>query len=206
MTADSVIALDLATLDVLTRNAVENDNVVFVKVLNGDGSTLSEASDPNPVDRKYQLNLTAPITVGSKEYGRINIGLNTKATALAVNDALRWMASIAGIEILLVGVFGYLLGNVLVAQLKSLREGVIRVSEDDFGYQVSVLGKDEFSETASRFNDMSRALSTCRTQADMAFEHAMVGILMVGRNREIHGANPEAQRIFRDSSSQIQGL
>lgn len=207
MTADAVIALDLATLDVLTENAVRNENVVFVKVHNIDGDVLSQSSDRRPVAEAYQLRMPPfPITVGGKDYGHIEVGLNTQATSLAVNDALRWMGSIAAVEILLVALFGYVLGNILVAQLKSLRDGVIRVEEGEFGYQMPVTRRDEFAETALRFNEMSRALSAYRTQANMAFEHALVGILLIGEQGRIQGANPQAQRVFGYTPGQMDGV
>jgi signal transduction histidine kinase len=170
MTTDAVVAFDLATLDALVEEAMMNRDIQYVRVRGRDGIVLSKGGDPEVLE--LLDNLTAPstisdgridvtnqITIEGTPFGYVDIGLDTKYLETTLLDATHWMLSVAGIEILLVALFGYLLGSALTKQLTALQLGAKRVAEGQLGHQLIVKGSDELADTAQSFNKMSTSLA-----------------------------------------------
>ncbi|GAB4522605.1 MAG: hypothetical protein Tsb0019_24450 [Roseibium sp.] len=171
MTSDAVVSLDLATLDVLVAQALLNDGLEYVQIRNADGLVLAHGGSAEPaaelpdaspdatvLDAEI-FNVTVPIDVGGAKFGSVQIGLSTSLLNDVIAAGTRRMLTIAGLEVLLVALFGYLLGTVLTRQLKHLRDGAARVATGDFGYHMPVRGNDELASTARSFNKMSAALA-----------------------------------------------
>lgn len=188
MTGDAVVSLDLATLDALVAQTLENNGVVYVRVRSNGGFILSEGGDEGVLAQPFledvsikaamadgRLDVAAPIVVAGETFGQVEIGLATEQLENAVAEAQQWMLTIAGSEIILVAFFGLLLGTMLTAQLKRLQAGAQRVACGEFGYQLKVLGHDELADTASSFNQMSEALAHFAQEAEAARLKAEAG-------------------------------
>ncbi|MEQ9110570.1 MAG: ATP-binding protein [Rhodospirillaceae bacterium] len=178
MISDAVLSLDLATLDSLVQQTLSNDGIVYVRVRDASGLVLSEAGDDKALAAHFlanedlkstkdddRLDIAYPVKAAETLFGVVEIGLATNQTKAIYADAQRWMFTIAATEILLVAVFGLVLGNFLTKQLALIRRAASRVASGDFGYQVEVRGRDEIAQTASSFNQMSRSLAAFATQA-----------------------------------------
>ncbi len=185
MTSDAVIALDLATLDVLVQQILKNPDVVYMRVRLEDGTILSEGgheaalnSDFHPehtiseVGDNAILDVSHPIRIANRILGQVELGLDTSALALVMEDARKWMLTVAGLEILLVALFGFALGTLLTRQLTALQESTHRVANGDFGHTLIVHGKDELASTAASFNQMSRALAEFAQNLEQARQKA----------------------------------
>ncbi len=185
MTSDALLSLDLATLDALVDQTLQNDDILYVRVRNADGLVVAQGGDADVLEAEFvedetiaatgndlRLDVSAPITSAGKQFGRVEIGLSTKAIEATLAGATRWMLSIAAVEIILVAVFGLILGTVLTRQLALLRAGARRVAEGEFGYQLQVKGRDELADTSSSFNQMSQALAAFARQAEEARQKA----------------------------------
>ncbi len=171
MTSDAVVALDLATLDVLVDQALANDGLIYVQIRNSNGLVLAEGGSvpvglPDEVGTLEDIHLederfdvSVPIEVGQTGFGSVRIGLSTSLLNDVVAAGTRRMLTIAGLEVVLVAIFGYLLGTVLTRQLSQLRDGAVRVAAGEFGYHMPVRGNDELAHTARAFNKMSSALA-----------------------------------------------
>ncbi|MFX4221953.1 MAG: HAMP domain-containing protein [Thalassobaculum sp.] len=172
MTADSVISTDLATLDILVEQALTNPAIDYVRVRGTGDVVLSEGGDPIALDRPFAedtsveaaqadgtLDVSRPIEIAGQVFGSVELGLSTTALSDVMSDALRWMGAVAVSGMLLVGLLGLVLGQYLVRQLTSLRDGARRVAEGEFGFQINVRGRDELADTAISFNSMSAALA-----------------------------------------------
>lgn len=172
MTADSVISTDLATLDILVEQALTNPAIDYVRVRGTGDVVLSEGGDPIALDRPFAedtsveaaqadgtLDVSRPIEIAGQVFGSVELGLSTTALSDVMSDALRWMGAVAVSGMLLVGLLGLVLGQYLVRQLTSLRDGARRVAEGEFGFQIDARGRDELADTAISFNSMSAALA-----------------------------------------------
>jgi signal transduction histidine kinase len=113
-----------------------------------------------------------PIRIANRILGQVELGLDTSALALVMEDARKWMLTVAGLEILLVALFGFALGTLLTRQLTALQESTHRVAGGDFGYTLDVRGKDELASTAVSFNQMSRALADFAQDLEQARQKA----------------------------------
>lgn len=170
MTTDAVVAFDLATLDALVEEALLNRDIVYVRVRGRDGQALSQGGDANllrTIDtvgvpstiKNGRIDVSSPISIKEMPFGSVDIGLDTRYLETTLVDATRWMLSVAAIEILLVALFGYLLGSILTTQLRALQRGAKRVAAGELGHQISVKGRDELADTAQSFNKMSSSLA-----------------------------------------------
>ncbi len=170
MTTDAVVAMDLANLDELASKAVTNPGIVYLRVRHANGTVLAEKGDKIPLQHKFQadsdisdvkdgtFDVAQDIMIHAKYYGRVELGWSTGFYQSLIGEASRYMLSVALIEVILVGIFGLLLGRILTAQLISLQRGARKVAEGELGYTINVKGNDELADTALSFNAMSEAL------------------------------------------------
>ena len=183
---DAVISQDLATLDGLVAEVMASGQVEYVRVLDAAGIVLAQRGDPTVLMRPFHqedaidqvhdgiLEQAQPVLVGGIRHGEVQIGVSIKPLQVLLASAWRWAAGIAGLEILLVALFSWLLGSYLVRQLGSLRQASDRFAAGDFTYRVSVKGNDELAQTALAFNHMaeqmddSRALLRAESQKSLA--------------------------------------
>ena len=172
MTGDAVIAVDLATLDVLVDQALSNPDLVYLRIRSSNGTVLSEGGETEALEAPFvedqtveqaradqRLDVVASITVAGSDFGHVELGLSTRTLDRTFGDALIWMVGIALAEMILVALLGLALGHYLTRQLTMLNLGAKQVASGDFGYQIPIEGRDELAETADSFNSMSVALA-----------------------------------------------
>ena len=188
MTSDAVVAMDTNTIDILINQTMKDPGIDFVRVRLANGTVVSESGNPSArralfaqdssiasANRDGRLDVRHLINVGGKEFGSIEIGFDIGALDLILRDARQWMLSLAGLEIVLVGIFGLILGRILTRQLVELQTGAQRVANGDLGHAIFIRGNDELSETAKSFNQMSRALAVYAGELETAKEAAEAG-------------------------------
>ncbi len=187
MTSDAVISNDLATLDALIQQTLTNDGLVYARIRNRNGVVLSEGGEQAALSAPFEgdesgydskdgkIDLAAPIVVGGAEFGRVEMALSTRLVDAVVADGTRRMLTLASMEIVVVAIFGYLLGSILTRQLAHLRRGARRVAAGEFGYEMEVKGRDELSDTATSFNKMSAALADYAREVEEARRNAEAG-------------------------------
>ena len=188
MTGDAVIAVDLATLDVLVDQALRNPDLVYLRIRSANGTVLSEGGAAEALSVPFvedetikqassdqRLDVRAPITVAGSAFGHVELGLSTSTLDATFGDALVWMVGIALSEMILVALLGLALGHYLTRQLMMLKRGAKQVAGGDFGYQVRIEGRDELADTAKSFNSMSNALARYAEIAEEARRKAEAG-------------------------------
>lgn len=213
MTTDAAVSLDLATLDELTEQAVANPGIVYTRIRDAAGQVLSAAGDPDALSADFaeddriestdadgRFDVSAPIKISGYDFGRVELGLSTTELDVTVAEARDWMFSIAATEILLVAIFGLLLGQILTQQLSRLQVSAKRVAEGDFGHQTQVTGRDELSQTARSFNRMSDALLRYKKASEEALAKAEAARATAeSRLLEAIDAMPHGVAIVEDS-------
>jgi len=179
MTADATVSLDLATIQELVSQAIDNPGIVYARVRNADGIVLAEAGNSDVLLRTFKqdtrvsdagndaiFDVSSPIEISGTSFGSVEIGLSTTKLSETLRAAGEWMLGIAFSEILLVAAFGSLLGSLLTRQLIQVQDAAARVAAGEFGYTIEVRGSDELAETAYSFNTMSEALLDYRNRAE----------------------------------------
>lgn len=170
MTADAVVAMDLATLDELVKKTAANTGIVYIRVRHSNGTVLAEKGDIAALQRPFKADIDIgdvkdstfdvahEIIINGKSYGRVELGWSIRFYEKLLNEAASYMMGVALIEVVLVGVFGFILGRILTIQLISLQQGARKVADGELGYTIQVRGNDELADTAMSFNAMSCAL------------------------------------------------
>lgn len=181
--SDAVLINDLATLDSLLQDLLYEPDVVYVRISNsdtvlaeiGDVTTISatsgtEQQSPDADDSVFHAR--ALIRIGGVDYGTVQVGLSAHAIERVFAEAVRWTASIAAAEIILVALFSFVLGTYLTRQLWRLQEGAETVLSHGAGHQVPVIGNDELAAVTRSFNKMSAGLGeTIQELRDTVSEH-----------------------------------
>lgn len=188
MTADAVVAMDLATLDSLVEQALLNRGLIYVRVRNSGGTVLSEGGDAKALALPFEadedieatyldqrIDVTQSISIAGKTFGHVEMGIDTRAIGAALSGARQWMLSVAGIEVLLVALFSYILGSALTRQLRHIQVGARQVAKGNFGFQINARGRDELADTANSFNAMSSALAVYSSELEDARAKAEAG-------------------------------
>jgi len=167
---EAVISQDLATLDSLVTEAMASGQIDYVRILDAGGVVLTERGDAKLLSRSFRPDMridqvtdgifdwSAPVKAGGILYGEVRLGISTEPLNVLLASARRWAAGIAGLEMLLVAVFSWLLGSYLARQLVALRKASLRFVAGDFTHRVPVQGNDELAETALAFNQMAQQL------------------------------------------------
>lgn len=180
---DAVLATDLASLDDLVGEMLDQPDVKYARV-RGDGSVLAEAGDPAVLARPFLgdadlravadgiFDVSAEILVGDQLFGRVELGLATRELRAVLERARRWTISIAVLEVVLVAIFSWVLGTWLTRQLKQLREASETIAEQGPGLQVPVQGRDEIATATRAFNRMSARLADSYHDLTAALDEA----------------------------------
>jgi len=171
---DAVISQDLATLDSLADEAMASGQIDFVRVLDAGGTVLTKRGNAAFVSRTFHpethidqaadgiYDWSASVLAGGVRHGEVQLSVSTAPLKVLLASAQRWAAGIAGLEMLLVAVFSWLLGSYLVRQLVALRKASQRLAAGDFGHRMTVQGNDELAEMALAFNRMAHDLGESR--------------------------------------------
>ncbi|MDD2699813.1 MAG: ATP-binding protein [Sideroxydans sp.] len=169
---DAVISQDLATLDSLLEEAMNTRQIDVIRVYDSEGVLLSERGDKSLLKREFRketdmsgahedgiFDWSTPVMAGGIKQGEVQLGVSISPLNVLLKSALRWAAGIAGLEMLLVALFSWLLGSYLVRQLAALRDASYRFAAGDFAHRIPLHGNDELTETAQAFNQMAQQLN-----------------------------------------------
>lgn len=232
MTADATVAWDLATLDELVNQAARNSGIIYARIRSADGKILSQSHSVDGRSTEFVedlemrtaledgvLDVFAPIQIDGRRFARVELGVSTDELSKTVNDARDWMLSIAATEIVLVAIFGLLLGSLLTRQLYRLQKAARRVAGGEFGFETPVVGEDELAQTAASFNEMSRALKLYKAKQEnlqqnlkdaearlqSAFQNVTVGIVVADARGKIILCNAKILEFFGYSEDELVG-
>jgi len=205
---DAVISQDLATLDSLADEAMASGQIDFLRILDAGGVTLAERGSAAFLSRAFHpekrvdqaedgvFDWSAPVLAGGIRHGEVQLAVSTEPLKVLLASARRWAAGIAGLEMLLVALFSWLLGSYLVRQLVALRRASRRFAAGDFAHRVPVQGTDELAETAEAFNRMAQQLGD---------SHELLQAENAKRLEAQHGAE-QAQAHAEDRTEQLNAI
>lgn len=167
----AVLASDLAGLEALLDQVVENPDVVYARV-KGIRITLAESGKPSVLARKFKadsrlddvddgiFDVFAEIEVADQSFGRVEIGLSVASLHALLDKSRRQLLGFAIIAITLVALFSYLLTLYLTRGLNALKEASQVIAAGELGHQIPVRGNDELARTAMAYNEMSSRLKS----------------------------------------------
>ncbi|MDW6003216.1 sensor histidine kinase [Vibrio mangrovi] len=169
-TKDAVLSYDLASLEAFTSELMKNPDLKYVKILTPNGDVFTQAGEADYLQRPFVedhdvalvsdgvFDISAKIEEGGHLFGLIHLGIDTSELNQKIQEARYWSAIIAGIEMIMVALFSYLLGTYLIGRLSQLREAANQISRGETDVTVTISGADEVTDVAHAFNKMSSRL------------------------------------------------
>ena len=217
MTADAVIATDLAALESFIDQVLTNSEMIYARIRDGNELVLVQGGDEallrKPFLRDTDLaddvddvfDTEATITIADTVYGKVELGFATAQLKTLFADAQQKTATIAGIEMVLVALFSLILGFYLTRQLNGLKTAADHIANGELGYQIEIKGKDELARVAQAFNNMSQILHEQDLRRRAIFNSALDAIVVINHEGQITEFNPAAEKIFGWLSQDIVG-
>lgn len=169
MIKNAVISSDLASLNTFVEEILTNKDIAYVRIFN-DQLILAESGDSNVLKQPFIADnslddvtdsiydVQAVIKEQDYHFATIQIGFSIKRIQSVLSDTKKWSIIIALIEIILVGIFSFVLGIWLTRQLTSLKKASKDIQEHGPGVQIEIKGNDEIADVSKAFNDMSYSL------------------------------------------------
>ncbi|MFA3791351.1 HAMP domain-containing protein [Aliiglaciecola sp. SL4] len=188
-TKNAVLTYDLASLETFCLELLNNPDILYVRVVNDENQVLAQAGDEKLLARQFVedidvdnvtdgvLDSYANITEAEQSYGRVELGVDTLNIKNSVEIIKNWTTSIAIIEMALVALFSFFLGNYLTLQLETLRIAARKISQNvESGAfnqaQLPVNGNDELTEVTRAFNKLVTTLEYENTRKQ-AYQHEL---------------------------------
>ena len=184
-TKDPLLSLDLASLQSFSEELLGNPDLAYARVLDARGQLYAEAGDTKLLSKAFiaddklddvtdgVYDASADIAESEIIYGRVELGFNIHAITEELVATRSLGIGIAVVEMLLVGLFSWLLGTYLTGQLKVLQSTAKKISDGDYTTRIPVTGKDEVADVSSAFNRMSVALQESQVSRDK-FEEQLI--------------------------------
>ncbi|GIU51447.1 hypothetical protein TUM4438_41110 [Shewanella sairae] len=217
---DAVISSDLSTLNVLAAELLTTSQVLYVNIYNqshllvsagsmSGGSTLSQ--EPADVVDGI-LDIERDVKESGFNYGRVELGFDTAKLDSFIVDARTRFLTIAAIEMFLVALFSWLLGNYLTRNLALLKTASQRILKGESLVQIPVSSDDEIGETMEAFNQMvkkvadkNQALESANIRLNAILQTAVDGFFIVNTQGVIEQVNPAVSCLFGYRSSELIG-
>ena len=178
-TKDAVLSHDLASLETISEELMDNPDLVYVRVVDQNGQVFAEKGDQSVLNIEFSndyslddaivdgtFDVSSEIDAGGFNYGRVEIGFDIATIDKVIAETRELSISIAVVEMLLVALFSYVLGTYLTKQLKALREGARQISAGNYRTTIQTTTRDEISEVAIAFNQMSSVLHDSQIARD----------------------------------------
>jgi len=164
-TQDAIISFDLATLESYLEEALLNEKIAYIRILDSTNNILAAAGAKNLnktflLDSDYAsvvdgiLDEKISVDVDDFNYGSIEIGFDVKPFKASLKRILQLAGIIIMIELILVIAFSFIIGSVLTKQLKVLRNAAHNIANGDYSQSLTVEGHDEVADVAHAFSSM----------------------------------------------------
>jgi PAS domain S-box-containing protein len=234
---NNILIDDLVEVAKSVDNAKKNyPEIDYVYVTNLQGYVIVHSFDKG--FPKALMNFTKPEKTGNEEIfqtekgvihefdaplfkniGYVHIGLSENRVRAQILDASRKLLYLAISAMVLGGVFAYFIGKRLTEPVLRLTDGAKRINKGILDQKIDVSSKDEMSELANTFNDMSSNLeqkinelvsSKEKTQEaekylETLFDSIEDGIIVVNSNHVIIKLNRSFVKMIGRKEDDIMG-
>ena len=173
---DALLASDLEKLNTIAQESTTNRGLEYLRITNNHGLVLIGVGDTRLLQNSFALDEApskvvdgiydtgADVVVEGISYGRIELGLSVKGFQSQLNEARSFGIGIAGLSILLVALFSYVLGTYLTGQLSGLTRASEKIGAEGPGFKLPIRGNDELAKVSIAFNHMSESLAATYRQ------------------------------------------
>lgn len=180
---DALLSTDLATLNDLTHDIINLEDVLYVRILR-DGKEMAFDGERHYLKDEFTSDLSldtihdgvfdtrVDIVSDGVVYGQVEMGFDVNTITQMLDSASQQIIGIALIEVFLVALFSFVLGTYLTKSLVRLTHAAKTLTESGPGYQINDDTKDEIGEVTRAFNEMSSKLAKSYTDLTEARHQA----------------------------------
>lgn len=222
---EKVASGELGAVDRLLADSMVDSELLAVRLLGADGSTISVGGDEGAFADEaatiHAIRLDDPSGISE-----VQLVESPEMMTRLHREARSAVIALSVVEIVLVALFSALLGTWLTRQLNRLREASLRVEREGPGYRIPSGGDDEVGQAISAFNTMSthlaesygelqNALAESRQLTERIAESemrkrelidtALDGIITIDQDGRVVDYNPSAEQIFGFSPEEVMG-
>ena len=221
-TKDAVISTDVSTLRVLANELLAHSQVLYVNIYD-ENSLLVELGERIKIDTQTLsddistlddgiLDVKADILESGYRFGYIELGISVHEFDDFLASATTRFFSIAGLEMVLVALFSWLLGHYLTRNLSELKLASNRILQGETGIQILVTSTDEIGQTTRAFNQMiekvernTKELEGANIRLNTILSAAIDGYIIIDVDGVIAQVNPAVCRLFGYDTEDIIG-
>lgn len=221
---------DLATLRRFVNDALEQDYVRYLYVLDPDGKVVmhndlaevgktyggaAETVDTprgvdalNPATGEEYCAISAPIHVAEMRLGTIHLGYSYKAAEAGIATARRQIIAIGAATIVVGGVFAYFLAVFISSPVKMITAATKRVAEGELDFKIKLNRKDKIGTLANAFDTMTddlRRTTTSRDFVDNIIGSMIDTLVVVDRRGKIARVNKALLELLGYEEGEILG-
>lgn len=162
---NAVISSDMASLDEITQQIAELEDVRYIRVVDNVG-VLAQAGDTKSVQDGFHqdfrikgvtdgvFDAQASIEESDFEFAKVQVGLSVDSFLMFITKARYRLSGIAIAELIMVGIISLILGEYLTKGLLVLQKVALAVTKGDMSSRVENRTNDELGITAQAFNVM----------------------------------------------------
>jgi signal transduction histidine kinase len=143
--------------------------------------------------RSYEV--TQPLLLGDERFGSIRIGVSTVLIWAGLKDALKPMAWVSAVAILVATVVSWLMARRFLRPIHVLQSGIARLGQGEEDVRLD-LPDEDFKDLGTSFNALSQSVSTIRTRlaeqarrAESVVERLEDAVAVVGPDGHVAFAN-----------------
>jgi len=230
ITKDAILSTDLAALDSAVQDILTNPGIIYARVYDAE-RLLAQGGDPSVLAKPFVADQDVTLVtdgimdirtgVGGQDhiFGFIELGLAADQINLVMQEARNKTIIIAIVEIFLVALFSFLLGNYLTKQLQKLSKAAQRISAGEFDVSVESGANDELGQTVNAFNMMTTKLETTYNslnksllrsqqigkQLSAIMDSVLEGIITIDEEGNILSCNDSIGKLFGYKSEILVG-
>ncbi|WP_076411094.1 PAS domain S-box protein [Shewanella sp. UCD-KL12] len=226
-TKDAVISTDVSTLQELASELLESSQILYVEIYDrtdllvsaGDaasGRAINKNGDAQLSrfvdDEDGVLDVKADIVESGFVFGRVELGISIHEFDQFLASAMTRFTSIAGLEMVLVALFSWLLGSYLTRNLSQLKRASKRILKGETGVQIPVTTEDEIGQTTQAFNRMVEKIEQNTSELESAnirlstiLEAAVDGFIIIDDEGVIVQVNNAVGHLFGYEAEELLG-
>ncbi len=192
--ANALISEDVASLRRIVREVAREPGVVYAAARDGRGRVLARAGR---AETRVLIRRVDHIAVDGTRYGEVEVGLSPHGFGATLRADQRRILVIAVSEMLLAGLFSWLLGGYLMRQITALESGTARIANGEFGFRLPLAGRDELARLIAGFNAMSAKLADLQAIADRRHQE------VVALNAQLEARVHERTQTLADTNRKL---
>ncbi|MCJ8313982.1 MAG: GHKL domain-containing protein [Saccharospirillaceae bacterium] len=175
---DAYLSDDQTTIDSITQLLASTNSIDYIKIINNQSEIVSSYGNETSINNSFIgddhfaktkdniFDVQKNININDQVFGFIQFGFNVKFLNDSLLKTTQHLLFYAMLEVLLVAMFSYLLGNYLTRQLSDIKRANNAISQDNYSIILKPKSNDEIGDLARTYNLMRSQLLEAKEQRD----------------------------------------